>query len=66
MSSNWPENCQKLMLEGRIKYKYSSVMPSRFSNMTQVKSLLHKKRSRVGNCDKKCDLKASVCIHLLF
>lgn len=43
MASNWPENCQKLMLGGRIKYKYSSVVPSRFSDMTQVKKPATKK-----------------------
>lgn len=66
MSSNWPENCQKLMLEGRIKYKYSSVMASSFSNVTQVKSLLTKKKIKSRKLLQNGDLKATVCMYLLF
>lgn len=53
MASNWPENCQKFRLEGRIKYKYSRVIPPWVSNRRQVNdaATTTKKRSTEERVD---------------
>lgn len=48
MASNWPENCQKFRLEGRIKYKYGRVMPPWVPNRRQVNDAVTKKPKKVN------------------